>query len=1006
MKLPEKYYEDPSTTHINTEDNRSYYIPFSCETAAQSDNRYTSDRLQLLNGIWKFRYYKNPFEAEEFEKPDFDLSEFDTIPVPSVWQMHGYDQHQYTNTRYPIPFDPPYVPYDNPCGAYRTDFVIPESKANMKQYINFEGVDSCFYLWINGKFVGYNQVSHSTGEFDITPYTFAGKNTVSVLVLKWCDGTYLEDQDKLRMSGIFRDVYILYRPKNHIRDYFITTDLSENYTKAMINISYEFVGSPSSFHYKLLEHNGKVVAEGSSKQDKIAVSVDNPILWNAENPYLYTLILDTDEEVITEKIGIRDIKIQSGVLLFNGKSIKFRGVNRHDSDPVTGYTISVEQLKKDLSLMKQHNINAIRTSHYPNQPLFTKLCDEYGFYIIAEADVEAHGSADVYGSKSFEEYILKLSTLAEDERFGYAILDRIQRSVIRDKNRPCVIFWSLGNEAGYGNNFIEAAKWIKDYDKTRLVHYESSVHANPEKNYDLSCLDVYSMMYPSVEYIDKTYFEEAKNKKPFVLCEYCHAMGNGPGDLEDYFEAFNHHDELCGGFIWEWCDHAVYAGKTPVTGKEKYLYGGDFGEYPHDGNFCTDGLVFPDRSPSTGLIEYKNVIRPLRAAAISLENGEFSFKNHLDFTNTKDFLTILYELKCDGKLLTSGRIEHPDIAPHNQNTYKINYILPKSGRCTIKFTYIQQIDLPFTKSGHVLGFDQFRINSVKPVSDQKQTSGKVNFMMDDEKIMVTGPDFNYVFSKASGLFESIVKNNASYCVKPMEYNIWRAPTDNDRNIRNEWEKASYDRITARVYDTKVRTAANSVIIDATLSLSAVYRQPVLQIKEAFEILPNGEIRFSFDVQKDPVMPFLPRFGIRMFLPDSFENVNYYGYGPFESYIDKHRASYLDEFTATVTHMHEDYIRPQENGSHYGCEYLNLHNKYHGINIQNNSSFSFNASHYTAEELTTKKHNFELKSSGMTILCIDYMQSGIGSNSCGPELLEKYRLNDNQFSFYFSMVPES
>jgi beta-galactosidase len=1000
-----KYYEDPGITRVNTEENRAYYIPFSAAADAVTKTRRESDRFQLLGGNWRFRYYKNPHEAEEFEAPDFDVSSFDTIRVPSVWQMHGYDHHQYTNIRYPIPYDPPYVPFDNPCGAYRTDFEIPACKASMKRYINFEGIDSCFYLWINGKFVGYNQVSHSTAEFDITPFTAAGKNTIAILVLKWCDGTYLEDQDKLRMSGIFRDVYLLYRPENHIRDYFVTTKLYDNYARAAVNVSYEFAGQPLPVNYKLMTSCSKIIAQGVCDDGKISIPVVEPKLWNAETPYLYTLTLDIGGEVIAEKIGLRDIRIQAGVLLVNGVNIKFRGVNRHDSDPVTGYAVSVEQMLKDLSLMKQHNINAIRTSHYPNQPLFTKLCDEYGFYVIAEADVESHGAAEVYGPKSSAEYMLKYSALAEDERFGHAILDRVQRSVTRDKNRPCVIFWSLGNEAGYGDNFVAAAKWVRNYDKTRLVHYESSVHANPEKHYDLSCLDVYSMMYPDLAFLDKGYFEDPENTKPFVLCEYCHAMGNGPGDLEDYFEVFQRHDELCGGFIWEWCDHSVYAGKTAAGGKEKYLYGGDFGEYPHDGNFSIDGLVLPDRRPSTGLAEYKNVIRPLRATAVSMERGEFSFKNILDFTNAKDLLDIAYELKCDGEVLAAGKIESPDIVPHWKSTFRIGYTLPESGRCAVKFTYLQKNDLPFTKSGHELGFDQIRIGSVKPVAVTGETSGSTSFDSDEAGITVTGPDFKYVFSKAAGLFETVVKNNRAYCVRPMEYNIWRAPTDNDRNIRLEWEKAGYDRAPVKVYGAKAKKSGDSVVIDAYLSLAAVYRQPVLKIKASFEIAPSGEIIFSFDVERDPVMPYLPRFGVRLFLPNGFENVRYYGYGPYESYVDKHRASYLDEFKTTVTRLYEDYIRPQENGSHCGCEFLSVGDGKDGLYITSGEDLSFNASHFTAEELTEKKHDFELVPSGMTVLCVDYMQSGIGSNSCGPELLEKYRLDDEKLSFRFSLKPE-
>ena len=999
----QKYYEDPSVTRVNAEENRSYYIPFSAQADAAGKCRCESDRFQLLSGDWKFRYYQNIHEAEEFEEPSFDVSSFDTIPVPSVWQMHGYDRHQYTNTRYPIPYDPPYVPEENPCGAYRTEFTVPADKTGFRKYLNFEGVDSCFYLWINGKFVGYNQVSHSTGEFDITPYTVAGKNSIAVLVLKWCDGTYLEDQDKLRMSGIFRDVYILYRPESHIRDYFVKTTLSEDYKKATVSVDYSFAGAAKPVSYQFRAACGKVLAEGTSDNGSISVPVEEPTLWNAENPYLYTLVLSTDEETIAEQVGVRDIKIRSGVLLVNGVNIKFRGVNRHDSDPVTGYAISVEQLKKDFALMKQHNVNAIRTSHYPNAPVFTQMCDKYGFYVIAEADMESHGTADIYGVKSMEDGRRNFSLLAEDERFKSAVVDRTQRSVTRDKNRPCVIFWSLGNESGYGDNFVEAARWIRGYDGSRPVHYESSVHSIPEKNYDLDVLDVYSRMYPPVEFVDKEYFEDPKNTKPFVLCEYCHAMGNGPGDLEDYFEAFQRHGELCGGFIWEWCDHAVYAGKTAETGHKKFLYGGDFGEFPHDGNFCADGLVLPDRRPSNSLLELKNVTRPLRVVASNPEKGSFTFKNFLDFTNAKDLLDIAYELKCDGRIVASGKIESPDIAPHGESTFTVDYVLPKAGRCAVKFTYVQKVDCAFTAPGHELGFDQVLVASVKPACcAEEKVSGSVKFESDDTSITVCGPDFKYVFSKVTGLFETIVHGNTSYTAKPMEYYVWRAPTDNDRNIRVEWEKAGYNRLIAKVYDAQASNEGDGVAIRASLSLAGIYLQPVVRVSAAFTVLPSGEIRSSLDVKKDPIMPYLPRFGVRMFLPNGFENVKYYGYGPCESYIDKRRASCFDEFETTVTREYVDYIKPQENGSHYGCTSLSVCDGKNHLCFTGDN-FSFNASHFTAEELTAKMHDFELKPCGYTVLHVDYRQSGIGSNSCGPELLEKYRLNGD-FTFDFSMKP--
>lgn len=997
MKL-ENYYEDPQITRVNTEPNRSYYVPFSSKDSVLTFEREQSDRFVLLNGDWQFRYYKSVHDAEEFYRPDFDPSGFDKLPVPSCWQMQGYDQHQYTNINYPIPFDPPFVPYDNPCGAYLTSFELSAEQTEMKRYLNFEGVDSCFYFWVNGSFVGYNQVSHSTSEFDITPFTHEGSNQIAVLVLKWCDGTYLEDQDKLRMSGIFRDVYLLLRPENHIRDYFIKTELALDFKTAKIEAALEYEGSVGVTEYRLLDAEGNEIANGQANDGKITIAINNPHLWNAEDPYLYTLLISFCGEVIAERVGLREVKVKNGVLLINGINVKFRGVNRHDSDPFTGYTISRDQMITDLRLMKQHNINAIRTSHYPNAPEFPRLCDEYGFYLIAESDIESHGTEALYGYDYDN-----IGMLAHDERFQWAIFDRVQRNVQRDKNRPSIVMWSLGNESGYGENFVEAAKWIHAYDNTRLVHYESSVHVTPGTSPDLSVLDLYSRMYPSVEQIEE-YFADPANKKPYVLCEYSHAMGNGPGDLEDYFEVFDRHEGSCGGFIWEWCDHAVYAGRAQ-NGKARFLYGGDFGEYPHDGNFCCDGMIYPDRRVSPSLVEYKNVIRPLRVALVSAQEGVFSFRNILDFTNAGDLLDIAYEAKCEGEIIAKGIIEAPDISPHGERQFKIELKPPKSGRSTVLFRYLQRVEKPFRPAGFELGFDQVLLGENQPHLD---TSAERNYRLEvrqsENEIIIGGADFRYVFSNRTGLFSELVWHNRSLITSPMQYNLWRAPTDNDRNIRISWEKAGYDRIQSRVHDTAVCNDDKGVTISCGITLAAVYRQPAMRAEASYRISSDGVIHASVHAIRDTTMPYLPRFGVRMFLPSDFEQVRYFGYGPNESYVDKCRSSYLDQFVTTVSANHEDYIKPQENGSHFGCSWVRVCGPSAGLAVEG-EGFSFNTSHFTQEELTAKAHNYELEPSGFTVLCIDSMMSGIGSNSCGPELIEKYRLSAEKIDFTFVIRPE-
>jgi beta-galactosidase len=1014
--IVEKFFEDPKTLHVNTLDNRAYFIPYPTIDETLSEERTASKRLQLLNGQWSFEYFNSIYDiTEEFFAPNFDVSNFKVIPVPAVWQYHGYDKHQYTNIKYPFPYDPPYVPNQNPCGAYVRQFEIDSSYEGMRKYLNFEGVDSCFYVWINGQFIGYSQVSHSTSEFDITEFVNTGNNTIAVLVLKWCDGSYFEDQDKFRTSGIFRDVYILYRPQDHIRDFFVKTVLKNDYKQAEISVELDFSGNQLSVGFALLDTNSQaVIQKGQAQGNNINIILEHPQLWNAETPKLYTLMLSTGDEAIATKLGIREIKIIDKVVYLNGTKIKFRGVNRHDSNPVTGPSVTTEDMLIDLMLMKQHNINAIRTSHYPNSPVFTEFCDKYGFYVIAEADIEAHGTTTIYGGaqdgKAFPQ-------LAHNLTYEDSILDRVQRCIIRDKNRPSVVIWSLGNESGYGRNFESALKWVKSYDTSRLTHYESAQYSPDGYASDYSNLDLYSRMYASCEEI-ANYFDRDNGDKPLIQCEYVHAMGNGPGDIEEYHELIYKYDGFCGGFVWEWCDHAVFMGKNE-QGKDKFYYGGDFGEFPNDGNFCIDGLVYPDRRPHTGLLEYKNVIRPVRLMKANLKDGKITFKNMLDFTNLKDYLYITYQVTKDGQVIFEGNIDDSsilNIKPHQEKVIYLTLNNINESNCYIKFTYIQKNDMKFTQKGHVLGFDQVEV-SVERSSDG--SSGKIESIigLDNSKagclsaqesdcsIVIVGENFRYTYNKMTGAFDQMVYNNNVILEKPMNYNIWRAPTDNDRNIRTKWEECGYDRSIARAYSTSVESLENCIRIVSDLSISAVYIQRILNISAQWLIGNTGSVSFNIEVERNMETPFLPRFGLRLFLPKEINNVEYFGYGPYESYVDKHRASYLGQFKSKVKYMHEDYIKPQENGNHWGTHYVKLlSNTGVGLIATNNETFDFNVSHYTQEELTVKKHNFELEESGSTVLCLDYTQSGIGSNSCGPELSEDYRLSHQRFDFNMTLKP--
>jgi len=985
-----KYYEDPEAYRVNLEPIRSYYVPYSETAASLAGERQESDRFTLLNGTWDFAYYADPLAVPDLTSDTFTTEGFMKVQVPAVWQSYGVDAHQYTNVQYPIPYDPPYAPLDNPTGVYVLDTEVFR-KDDERIYLVTEGVDSCAYLYVNGKFASYTEVSHSSAETDITDYLVDGINRIAFVVLKWGKATYMEDQDKLRMSGIFRDLYLLRRPENHLADFFVHTDLSDDYKSATLRVDLTYAGNASETVYTLRDEDGKVVTSGTAGAE-ICTSLEQVNLWNAENPYLYALTLECGGEVITKRIGFRKVEVIDRVVYLNGVNIKLKGVNRHDSDPYVGYAVTTEHMERDLRLMKESNVNAIRTSHYPNSPLFVEMCDKYGFYMIAEADLEMHGVVSLVGDGS--DHLIKYGLLARSPMFKNAICDRQQRNVIRDQNSPAVIIWSLGNEAGYGQCFEHAGRWIKAYDPSRLVHYERASFSSEREVLleDYSMIDLNSRMYAS---IDKCmdYITNDKYTRPFVQCEFTHAMGNGPGDLEDYYELIYKYPRFLGGFVWEWCDHAICQG-VAENGKEMFGYGGDFGEFPHDGNFCMDGLVYPNRTPHTGLYELKNVLRPLRITKAEGMENTYVLANKLDFTNSSDIAVCRYEVTVEGEIVEAGELSLPNVKPHCSAFFTFVPHNSYEGNVFVRFILLQKDDGDFTDAGYELGFDQAELSRIRP--EIAPVSGTVSVIdEDDYGFTAAGDSFSYRFDKRNAVFTSMTVCGKILTAQPADFNIWRAPTDNDRNIKNQWMYAGYDRKTVRVYALNYVSTNEGLVITADLSIGALIVQNVLRMTVTYTVRADGSIVFDVDAEKAFEMPALPRFGLRFFLPEEMKNVTYFGYGPNESYIDKRRASYYGKFASVVADLHEDYIRPQENGSHYDCDYVKVtDDQGFGVLITAPKGLSFNASVYTAEELTAKAHNYELIPSGNTVLCADYRQTGIGSNSCGPQLLEKYRFDHN------------
>ena len=966
------YHESPESLHIGSLPPTNYFIPFAMNENPFSP-RESSSRFELLNGKWGFDYYESIIDLPDnfvSIKPSGEMT------VPSNWQLSGFDKPQYTNVNYPIPFDPPFVPDDIPVGVYTREYSYTPD--GLRRILTFEGVDSCFYLYVNGIFAGFSQVSHSTSQFDITDKLTEGGNTITVAVLKWCFGTYLEDQDKFRLSGIFRDVYMLSRPEKRLEGYRITARADGSFEVAVYGLSAEI----------MLTDSESVIAAGKADEGKpFSAKCENVRLWSAESPFLYNLLIKTENELVSEKVGFRTVAIDNGIFKLNGKHIKLLGVNRHDSYPNTGYAADKDKLIRDLILMKRHNINSIRTSHYPNAPEFYRLCDEYGFYVIDEADIEMHGNVNVFQNLKWDidgGTYNGIAYSASNELFKAAVLDRERLLVSRDINRPCVIFWSLGNESGWGTNFKAGAELVKQLDSTRPVHYESTHNLDGTPD---DVLDMVSEMYPSVEAMQE-YISSGNDKRPYILCEYSHAMGNSSGDLQDYYDTFMSSDRFIGGLVWEWCDHAFPTG-LDENGKPKYGYGGDSVERHNDVNFCMDVLCYPDRTPHTGLKEVAQVYRPVRVNA-GKTRGSFTFVNCLKFVSASELLDCRYEITDITGTLFEGNVEFALAADSSCEVF-INVTKQQfENDCYIRFVFTAKADTPYCSRGDVLCFDQLPYAKGKQ-KVQENESGNAIITDLPLEISVTASGREYIFSKRKGVLSQIIANGENILKAPLCFNFFRAPTDND-TMNGDWYRIFLNDPTTMLYDMTCENAGGCAVIKAEMAFGKSIFEPFGRVNVKYTVTPSGrlEIESTFETKSNK-LTFLPRFGLRTFVDRSFDTVSYYGFGPYESYIDKHHASYIGLFTQRVEDMYEPYIKPQENSSHYGCTYLCLQGEKVDILITGDEGFSFNVSQLSQEELSSKRHSYELKRDENNVICLDYAHAGVGTHSCGPELMEKYRV---------------
>ena len=934
-------YENINKTSENRLKTRAYYIP-------KGVSEYT-----LLNGIWDFAFF-----ADNYDLPE-KVEKWDKIKVPSCWQIEGYENPNYCNINYPFPIDPPFVPDKNPCGVYRRSFEI--EKLWGKVYFMFEGVASCAFLYINDKYVGFTEGNHLSAEFDITDYVKEGENTVTVKVLKWCVGSYLEDQDHFRYNGIFRDVYLLQRPVNHITDVEIIPD------SKTIDIKIDGTAEVEIFDGAKAIYIGKIC-------DRLAYTPQNPILWNAEKPYLYTVVLRRNGEEIVLKTALRDIKISSNYeLLINGVAVKLHGVNHHDTNKYNGWCQTTEELRNDLLLMKKLNINCVRTAHYPPTPIFMEMCDELGFYVICETDIETHGFVRRYADVPYKLDVETGEWPATFPDWKDEHIERMERMVEYYKNFPSVIMWSTGNESAHGINHLEMIKWTKARDNSRLVHCEDASRKGEFKN-----ADVFSWMYPSLAAVE----EKANDQEidmPIFLCEYAHAMGNGPGDIYYYNELFDRYPKLIGGCVWEWADHVV-----TIDGVEKY--GGDFeGELTNDKNFCCDGIVFADRSFKSGSYEMKAAYQPIRT---TYNNGVLTVYNRLDFTNLNEYI-LKYDLEVDGKKISINETVL-DLEPHGKTEIDV-----KTEKYSCKYgaylnVYLIKNQEKIAQTQHELECELID-EEIQSLSDLTE---------DNEYIYASGTDFSYKFSKKTGNFEGIKIAGTEQIVKNISISAFRAPTDNDCNVKAKWafmdiwQGENLDRLFSKIYDCCIENGKIAV----SGSLAGVSRAPFAKYVLEVSIFENGKIDFNIKTKIRDGVIWLPRFGFDFTLPSNANEFSYYGYGPNESYCDLHNGSKISLYESDTEREYVPYVRPQEHGNHYGTKMLKIGN----MVFESEKGFEFSVSDYSTESLYKAEHTDELVRDGLVHLRVDYKVSGIGSNSCGPVLDEKYRLKEKEFEFSFSI----
>jgi evolved beta-galactosidase subunit alpha len=991
-------WENTALDHRNRLEARTYFKSFSNrEKALLGENKY-SHNYKMLNGSWKFVFLDAPeYSPEGFFKDSCDDLNWDNIIVPGNWQLQGYGKMHYSDLWYNFPINPPYVPTENPTGIYRREFYLSDSWFNNRIILRFNGVDSAFHLWINGKEAGYSKGARIQSEFDITDLVRTGSNNITVRVYQWSDGTYLEDQDMWWLSGIFRDVELYSEPACGIDDIYIVTELDEDYKNALLKVETKLRGEKENYTltYELIDKNNKIIFEEEAFiRDDIKAfekEVINPVKWSAEEPYLYTLLItlrhgDNVIQVIPQKVGFRKIEIKGETFTVNGVAIKFKGVNRHDYNPVNGRVVAKEEIEADIKLMKQYNINAIRTAHYPNSSYLYELCDEYGMYVIDEADLECHGF----------ELTNDYKWISDDPAWELSYVSRLERMLHRDKNHPCIIMWSLGNESAFGCNFKAMAKKAKELDSTRLVHYEG--------DREVEVCDVYSTMYTWLEHPDRLLMDKIMNesKKPHILCEYGHAMGNGPGNLKEYQDLFYKHDKLQGGFIWEWFDHGIKS--TNEKGEVFYKYGGDFGDDPTNGNFCIDGMIMPDRTPSPALLEYKKVIEPVETAAVDLEKGMLRLRNRYDFI-TLDYLDLVYSIVKDDKVIYSSSTEIKGIEARSEKEimleYPLDFPVEEETDYYLNISYVLNKELNWARRGHELATAQFKLpvylegSAVKP-------EGLLKIQEEHCKLLIQGEEFSLAFDKVRGNILFIEKDGYRVAYEGPRLNFWRAPIDNDMYLLEDYYKKYFMHLMHEVVEDFIYEVRNDHVFIKVITMNGTTNSSwYYHCTYEYKIYPSGDILFSVGgvpsgrIENAPNM--IPRIGVKLKVNQDCFNAKWYGRGPGESYSDSKQYNLFGVYGKKVDELSTNYVKPQENGNRTDCKWVRLVNdRGVGIMAVAGDSFDFSAMYYEAIDLQKAKHTVDLKPRDYITLNIDYKQNGLGSNSCGQSQLDKYKCKFEPF----------